>query len=605
MRIFILGREIRGIRAHVFHGLHLIRAFLSLLIAIFLSPGLLCAAESVRIVVEGPTGKALGNVQAALSVPAGIVRPDGTVDRNMLAQFEKRIPAAAAEALQPYGYYDARTDVTVSREGEVYVVRVAIAPGRRIHVTSVEVRLEGPGAGEAKLEDLVRSFPLRKDDVFLSEAYEKAKTDLQAQARALGYLDADFPLHIVSVSLERRSAEIELTLATGKRYYFGDVTFSGAPRYPEPFLRRYLSFKKGEPFSYAKLGQTRTNLYDSDRFREVIMNTDRTRKADQEIPVSVNLTPSSEQRIKTGVGYATDTGARFVARYQDVNVMQKGHEFRTELSIAERLQGVASAYIVPSPSSYRTSTAFRLGLLHEIPNTYTADTLRAEVAREHGFGTNTQGAVFMSLLDERFTVGGETSSSFLLMPGVRLYGQKLDSLVRPSKGYRYAIELRGTDTFLGSSTGLAQIVPLADVMFPLPGRFTVLLRSQGGFTFQRQAFEDIPVSLRFFAGGDRSVRGYGYQSLGPRDANGNVIGGKYLLFGSIEVEKAIASSWGVAGFYDAGNAFDTLNNVTFAQSAGIGIHYYTKVGPFRLDIARQVNQPSPATRLHFSVGVFI
>jgi translocation and assembly module TamA len=583
----------------------LIKACLSFLFVVLLFPGLLCAAEFVRIVVKGPTGKALDNVQAALTPPTGIVKPDGTVDRNMLAQFEKRIPAVAGEALQPYGYYDARTQVSVSREDEVYVVAVAIEPGGRVHVTSADVRVEGPGAGETKLQELVRSFPLGKDDVFLSEVYEKAKTDLQTQARSLGYLDADFPLHRVNVSLERRSAAIELTLATGPRYYFGGVTFSGAPRYPEPFLRRYLSFKKREPFSYAKLGQTRTNLYDSDRFREVIMNADRTKAVDQEIPVSVSLTPSAEKRIKTGVGYATDTGARFVARYQDVNIMEKGHEFRTELNIAERLLGVASTYTIPSPSSYRTSTAFRVGLVREMPNTYTADTLAMEVAREHGFGTNAQGAVFMSLLDERFTIGDETSSSFLLMPGVRLYGQRLDSLTRPTKGYRYAVEMRGTDTFLGSSTGLAQVVPLADVMFPLPGRFTVLLRSQGGFTFQRQAFEDIPVSLRFFAGGDRSVRGYAYQSLGPRDAAGNVIGGKYLLFGSIEIEKAIASSWGVAGFYDAGNAFDALNNITFAQSAGIGIHYYTRVGPFRLDIARQVNQPSPAIRVHFSVGVFI
>jgi translocation and assembly module TamA len=583
----------------------LIKACLFLLITIFLFPGLLRAEESVRVAVEGPTGKALDNVEAALVPPTGIVKPDGTVDRNMLAQFEKRIPAVAGEALRPYGYYDARTEVSVSQEDDVYVVHVAIAPGRRIHVTSVDVRIEGPGAAEAKLQDLVRSFPLHEEDVFLSEVYEKAKADLQAQARSLGYLDADFPLHTVNVSLADRSAAILLTLATGPRYFFGGVTFSGAPRYPEPFLRRYLSFKKGEPFSYARLGQTRTNLYDADRFREVIMNTDRRKAVEQEIPVAVNLTPSPERRVKTGVGYATDTGARFVARYQDVNVMKQGHEFRAELNIAERLLGVAATYIIPSPSNLRTSTVIRAGLLREMPDTYTSDTRVIEVAREHGFGTNAQGALFFSLLDEHFTVGDETSSSFLLMPGVRLHGQRLDSLIRPTKGYRFAVELRGTDTFLGSSTGLAQVLPLADVMFPLPGRFTVLVRSQGGFTFQRQAFEKIPASLRFFAGGDRSVRGYAYQSLGPRDAADNVIGGKYLLFGSIEVEKAIAESWGVAAFYDAGNAFDALNNITFAESAGIGIRYYTRVGPLRLDIARQVNEPSPAIRFHFSVGVFL
>ncbi len=583
----------------------MIKVYVFFCIAIFFCPLFLQAADGVRIIVEGPTGKALDNVRAALTLPAGLVKPDGTVDRNMLGQFEKRIPDDVKDALAPYGYYDPRTQVLTEQSDGVYVVRVVITPGRRIYVASVEVRVEGPGAGEVKLQDLVRAFPLKKGEVFLSEVYEKAKTGLQAQARNLGYLDADFPVHTVNVSLAHRTADIMLTLSTGHRYYFGAVSFSGAPRYPGPFLQRYLSFKRGESFSYTKLSQTRTNLYNADRFREVVTNADKTKAIDQEIPVGISLTPSPERRIKTGVGYSTDIGARFVVRYQDVNILEKGHEFRTELNIAERLLGIAGAYIVPSATDYRTSTALRVGLLREMPITYRSDTIAVELARERGFGANSQGAVFMRLLDEKFTIGGVTSSSFLLMPGVRMYGQHLDNLTRPQRGYRYAVEVRGTDTFLGSTTGLLQVVPLADVMFPLPGRFTVLLRSQGGFTFQRQAFEDIPVSLRFFAGGDRSVRGYAYQALGPRDASGNVIGGKYLLFGSIEVEKAVATNWGVAAFYDAGNAFDTFTNLTFAQSAGIGIHYYTPVGPFRLDFARQVDVPSPATRIHFTVGIFI
>jgi translocation and assembly module TamA len=111
--------------------------------------------------------------------------------------------------------------------------------------------------------------------------------------------------------------------------------------------------------------------------------------------------------------------------------------------------------------------------------------------------------------------------------------------------------------------------------------------------------------LRFFAGGDRSVRGYAYQSLGPRNREGNVTGGKHLLFGSAELERAIRQDWGVAVFYDTGNAFDSFTEVTLAQSAGLGLRYYSKIGPFRLDIARQLNVASPAIRVHFVVGIFL
>jgi translocation and assembly module TamA len=563
------------------------------------------SAERVKIVVNGLEGPPLENVRAALRLPEGMVKPDGEIDKGMLDQFRKGIPDQVQEALQPYGFFNSRTEVFVQTSTEGTVLRVVVEPGIPVTISSVKVTIEGPGTYETQLQELVRSFPLKKGDVLLSDVYEKAKADLQSRARNSGYLDADFPVHKIDVYRTKGIAEIELSLQTGNRYYFGDVTFLGAPKYPDSFLRRYLSFKKGDAFSYLNLNKTRLNLYNSDRFREVFFQTDKKTAKNQDIPVVINLAPSPEKRIKTGVGYGTDTGARFLVRYQDVNIIDRGHEFRSELNVSERLYGLAGAYIVPTGKDFRSFTALRLSFLRETPVTYESNSVSLELNRERGFGENSQGGMFIRLLDERFTIGGETTSSFLVLPGVRLYGQRVDNLIRPQKGYRYAIELRGTDTFLGSTVGLFQVVSVGDLLFSLPGRLTLLLRSQTGFTLQRQAFDEVPVTLRFFAGGDRSVRGYSYQSLGPRDANGDVIGGKHLLFGSVELERAIGNDWGIAAFYDAGNAFDVFTNITFAQSAGLGIHYYSKVGPFRLDIARQVNTPSPATRIHFIVGIFI
>ena len=116
-------------------------------------------------------------------------------------------------------------------------------------------------------------------------------------------------------------------------------------------------------------------------------------------------------------------------------------------------------------------------------------------------------------------------------------------------------------------------------------------------------FLDVPVSFRFFTGGDNSVRGYAYQSLGPTNAQGEVVGGKHLLVGSIELEGAIGQNWGAAVFYDAGNAFDDFDSLNLAQSAGVGVRYYTPVGPIRLDIARQLGVSDPSYRFHFTIGM--
>jgi translocation and assembly module TamA len=467
------------------------------------------------------------------------------------------------------------------------------------------VRVDGPGAEEEDLRQVAAGFPLKEGDVLLSDAYEKAKTDMLTTARNLGYLGAAYETHSISVRRSDATAEIDLALATGDRYYFGATAFSGAPHYPVPFLRRYLAFETGEPFSYRKLRDTQTNLNNSDRFREVSFQASRRNAVGQEVPVTMTLDPRPEKRLKVGPGYGTDTGARLLLRYQDVNVLGKGHEFRSEVNIAERLLGLSASYVIPAEKSFRSQTNLGFSFLKETTSSYESNLVAFEASREKGFGPYAQGAAFLRLLDEHFTVGAQTATSFLVLPGLRFHGQKVDNLVRPRQGYRYAVELRGTDTFLGSTTGLLQIVPTADILVPLPGRLTLLLRSQAGITVQRDAFDEVPVSLRFFAGGDRSVRGYAYQSLGPRDETGRVAGGRHLLFGSVELERAVRQDWGVAAFFDTGNAFDSFTNVTLARSAGLGLRYYSKIGPFRLDVARQLGSPSSATRVHFVVGLFL
>jgi len=576
-----------------------------LLMVLFLPPGRAPCAEGVRIVIEGLEGRPLENVRAFLSLPPGLVGPGGKVDETLFEQFQKRVPDAVEEALRPFGYYSPEVRLRTQPEGGGYRLSVFVKPGKQVVVISADVKVEGPGAGEAQLRKAVEAWPLKRGSVLLSAEYEKAKTNLQAQARALGYVDADFPVHVIDVYKSAGAADIRLTLATGERYYFGAVTLSDAPRYPDVFVRRYLMFKAGDVFSDSRLTRTRTNLYNADRFREVFIKADKVAATDHAVPVEIDLVPSPERRIRTGAGYGTDTGPRFLVRYQDVNVLEKGHEFRADLNISQLLYGVTAAYIVPSEESHRNFTALRFTLLRETPVTYQSNVAALEIGRERGFGENTQGVAFLRLAEERYTIGGTTDSSFLVLPGLRLYAQYYDSPVRPRSGYRYGIEVRGTDRWLGSTTGLFQGVPVADVLIPLPLRLTVLLRSQGGFTLQRGAFENIPASLRFFAGGDRNVRGYSYQALGPRDSTGTVVGGKYLLFGSIEVERAIAADWGIAGFYDAGNAFDSLSNVSLAESAGIGIHYYSRFGPFRLDIAQQLNGPNLARRIHLTMGIFL
>ena len=155
---------------------------------------------------------------------------------------------------------------------------------------------------------------------------------------------------------------------------------------------------------------------------------------------------------------------------------------------------------------------------------------------------------------------------------------------------------------MGAESNFVQFLGNGDLLIPLGAGFSLIPRTQLGATWQKDPLTDLPPSLRFYAGGDRSVRGYTYQSLGPKDSEGNVIGGKHLFVASLEVEYSITRNWSMAAFYDVGNAYNSLDELRLAQGAGLGVRYYTPAGPVRVDVARQINVDHPGFQLHISIG---
>jgi translocation and assembly module TamA len=564
------------------------------------APGL--AAEPLRLEIEGVSGDELDNVKAALTFPPGLVE-DGKVDRRWLDRFVAQTPEKTRNALKPYGYYSStvRTELTTITAGE-QVLKVFIQPGPPVRLSQVKTAIEGQGAQRLKRENLLQEFPLHQGDVLQQGQYEQAKKSWLDEAVRLGYLDVSFSIHEIRVDPEKNTAEISLVLQTGPRYRFGDVTFNGGETYPEPFLRRYLAFKPDDVFSFAELGQSQLNYLDSDRFEEVRLLPNRSAAEDDRIPIEVELKSSPPKRFRPGVGYGTDTGARASLQFQNLNLFHKGHELHLELNLSQLRQVAGAAFILPDFDNLHSYTAFRTGYEAEDTDTYKTEKITVEAERTHDFGKGRKGSVYLQWFYEDYTVGGERNSSKMLLPGVRYSRRRYRNIVRPRKGHEYSLEMRGGSTYLGSDTGLLQVLASGNLLQPLPARLSLFFRIQSAYTLQSDPLQDIPVSLRFFAGGDQSVRGYAYESLGPKDSDGDVIGGKNLLVGSIELERAIGKNWGIAAFYDAGNAFNSFSSFDVYQGAGIGGRYYTPVGPIRLDLARQIGVPNPGYRIHISIG---
>jgi translocation and assembly module TamA len=560
------------------------------------------AAEPLEVAIEGIQGDALKNAQAALALPPGLVR-EGVIDRALLEIFRHQIAGKVQKSLEPFGYYEAQVSSTQEKgeEGRE-VLRVKVIPGTPIRVDSVIVRIAGPGETNPDLKQLVAAFPLKAGDVLNQPKYEKAKEELRTKALNQGYLGAEYASHVIRVDRREHKAEIELILQTGSQYLFGEVIWEGTQLYPVSYLERFLDFKPGDPYSYSKVYQTQLNLINSDRFSSVNIRADKEEAHEGRVPIRIHLKPSAPKRLRPGIGYSTDYGAQVSLRYQDVNAFQRGHEFNADATIAQKRQAITSYYSLPGKGHVDNRTNLKVGLQRELLKPYDNLLFTTEVEQARSFGYGIVGSAYLQFRKERFSEAGQEGSSDLFMPGLRFSQRRVDDLIRPGKGFRYALETRGSTQPLGAETNFLQFLGNADFLIPLGAGFSLIPRTQVGITWQKDPLTDLPPSLRFYAGGDRSVRGYTYQSLGPKDSSGNVIGGKNLWVGSLEVEYAITRKWSVAGFYDVGNAFNSLDELHLAQGAGLGVRYYTPAGPVRVDLARQINVDHPGYQVHISIG---
>ncbi len=578
-----------------------IKIFVSILLIAFAAP--LAAAGPLIVVIEGIEGAVYDNVESALSFPEGFVEAGGG-DPVFVKRFEEEAESRVRRALEPFGYYHAGI-VVQSREkapGE-FELHVKVTPGEPVRVADVSVILHGPGSSEASLLERAAAFPLKSGDVMLQGDYEEAREKLLTEAQNMGYLDAAFSVHEILIDTDALRARISLVMETGTRYFFGDTKIEGATDYPDAFLRRYLSFSGGDVFSYRKIGETQLNFINSERFLEVNITPEKEGATGSRIPVLVFLKPARSRSLRQGIGYGTDTGGRFSLRYRDMNVLNLGHELQSNLYLSEVLQGLATSYTIPDDMDVNSYNAAQLNLQREDVSTYKTEFAALEISKTGSLAKKMLVTGYLKFQYEKYTIGLQDSNARLIMPGLRFSGNFYDGASRPEKGFHFAVEARGSDQLLGANMNLFQVIAEGGFILPLPGRFFLHTKGKVGSSILGDPLADLPPSLRFFAGGDQSVRGYAYQSLGPRDLSGQVVGGKQLLFGSLELEKAIGSDWGASVFYDTGNAFDNFGDLEMAQGGGLGLHYYTSVGGLNFYVARQINVDDPGLRIHFTVGI--
>jgi translocation and assembly module TamA len=505
-----------------------------------------------------------------------------------------------AKALEPWGYYSAETESQLEQPapGEFRAV-FHVRPGEQVHVDSANVQMLGTAAEVPEIREALAAFAPKQGAPLDHTAYENSKAAIEAQLRAAGYFDAELMTHRVEVTRATNSARIDLVWRSGERFRFGEVSFPDVP-FSDTFMQRYVPWKSDDYYSADKLMVLQQRLVDADYFAVVSVQPDIEAARGEAVPITVLLTRAKRNIYTAGAYVNTDTGPGGKLGFQRRWLNSRGHKLDTQLDYAQRKEEASATYRIPRPGL--VSREYSLGAAYTDEQT---DTTVSRLGRIVGKQTRqslkgfTQ-TVGLNFLNGNFEVAEEQGESTLLFAEGILSRKKADDLLFPRHGHSQTYTLRFAPSGLLSDTSFVEARADAKWVQGAGSKGRVITRgSLGALTVDD--FDDLPPELRFFAGGDRSIRGFDYQEIGETNARGGVIGGKYLMAASAEYEHYFRPNWGAAVFTDVGDAFSDKFNANVG--AGIGVRWRSPIGLVRLDIAKSVvTQLDGGLRIHLVIG---
>ena len=468
-----------------------------------------------------------------------------------------------------------------------------------MRLRQVDITIGGDAATDPAFDELRRPPGLVADTELRHARYEELKRALQIRAADRGYFDAAFSANSLDVWPDEGYADIVLDFDSGTRYRLGEISAEQTFLDPD-IVFGYLDLEPGTPFDSEALARAHRDLSDSAYFGRVDVVPDTENAANGEVPIRVRLEPGNRIEYTVGVGASTDTSVRFRAGFRNNRINREGHRLILDLGASPVIQGLSAEYRIPLGDPRREWFSFTAAVSNEDNDTFDNESQRLGVRWTRALSDTWLRTLSVDAANESFDVGTDKDTSRSIVPAVAFDHKLADRDVFPLNGRRFGVKLAGTDQAIGSSTSYFQATAWARWIKSFGQGNRVLARLDAGVSASGD-FEALPPSVRFFAGGDESVRGFDYESLGPEDADGNVIGGTNLLVASLEYERRIRGNFYGAAFVDAGNAFDS-SDFDVAVGSGIGLKWRSPLGPIRLYVGFPLTGDEDNPRLHLRLG---
>nr|WP_321466548.1 outer membrane protein assembly factor [uncultured Desulfobulbus sp.] len=541
------------------------------------------------------------NIQSYLSLNR--IADDEPLTKTVFRRLYRKIPQEAAEALEPFGYYAPEISSTEQQQQDgKWQVTLTVQPGKPIRLDTIDIVLSGPGAQDAQLKRFVAQFPLHKGDILNHQTYTQGKDRLAASIIENGYQQAGYQQSRVEVSKQDFSAAVHLELVTGPRFFVGPITYQ-ADFLDHALLKKMTPVHEGDPFSPKALTRMRQVFYNAGYFANVDINYDLA-KAQPEtnaVPITVVLTPNPTHKYGVGLGYGTDTGARASLEYTNRHINSLGHQLEVKVQPSQRKNNLGTVYTIPLGDPKRDKLSFTGEYETETFDNTDTKSINATISHDHVRNWG-EYSTYLAFLGEDYDTGSDLDSdqTSFIMPGLKGSVFWTKDRILTDKGLRLTAKVFGSEKSVLGDADFIQFDLQAKGIYRFSENWRVIGCSEFGTTLIDNIF-DLPPSLRFYAGGDQSVRGYGYKEISPTDADGNLVGAKNVLTYSLELERKIYKAWSGAVFYDSGTATNSLNDLTMHSGAGFGLRWSGIFGQVRLDLAKALDEGG-TWRIHFNLG---
>lgn len=559
---------------------------------------LLCGAFSslshadISVSIEGIDGPLKDNVDVYLStIPEE--------DYSLSLRFKSRVETSIQQALKALGYYEPKIEFIVVTDDEDHEVTINISPGPPVLIRESDIVINGEAKNDPDFITLVEESGLHLGSILNHSKYDALKSGIRNLALRKGYFDGDFTLKRLEVSPENRQVFVRLHYDSGKRYHYGETTIIGS-QIDQDRVLSLLPYKPNDPYLASQIGELNQSLSNTEWFSSVLVEGDIENIKDNLLPINVSLAPQARNKIETGLGYSTDVGVRGTVKWNKPWLNSRGHSFDSSLSVSNPEQTLSMGYKIPLEDVLNEYYQVQFGMKNVDNRDTESQEYNLSLERHWKLESGWHRTAFTRVLYEDYRQGTEEDISTLILPGVTYTRSRVRGGAMPMWGDKQVITVEVSDKSWGSDASLLRVQGRTAWVRSSGNNHRGIARFDGGGVYTSE-LENIPPSLRFFAGGDNNLRGYGYESISPKDEKGSLTGGQYMATSSLEYQYRVVGNWWAATFVDYGSAW--TDTPEWKTGTGVGVRWASPIGPIRLDFAWGLDEkPKDRFQIHFTLG---